>query len=416
VADLFNVWSFANFPTSGDWCLRAVGLIGNEANIRTLSTFIKSWPLMGGSARSMAALDVLVAHGSDVALMHLNGITRCRFRGIAERANEKLQNLADARGMTPDELADRLVPDLGLEEDGYLHLDFGNRQFVVGFDELLRPSVRDPAGNILKELPRVVKADDQEKAKEAVEVWKTLKKDVKTLATQQLSRLEQAMCAERRWEMSAFQAFLMGHPLLKNLVKRLIWGFWPEQETPSPAPQFCFRVAEDGSMADSSDNPLLLPEEGQVGIVHALILGEEEKSAFRQLFSDYQILQPFKQLDRETFVLSPEEALATQLDRWVGKTLPTVKLFGLDSRGWRRGMVEDGGVGTAYVRAIGGYEAYLSLDPGIFTGMIDEEPEQTLGSVTLHRVRSWNVAGVNFGSLPQVAVSELLRDLNWLAP
>ncbi|HNH48606.1 MAG TPA: polymerase, partial [Myxococcota bacterium] len=138
--DLFNSWSFAGLPTSGGWVLRAQGLLGNDDTARRLTPLIRAWPGEGGNARALTGLEVLAAIGSDVALMHLNGMAqKVKFRGLQEAAREKIRALAEQRGLDEAELADRLVPDLGLEEDGSLVLDFGPRQYTVGFDELLRP-------------------------------------------------------------------------------------------------------------------------------------------------------------------------------------------------------------------------------------------------------------------------------------
>jgi hypothetical protein len=57
------------------------------------------------------------------------------------------------------------------------------------------------------------------------------------------------------------------------------------------------------------------------------------------------------------------------------------------------------------------------LDPGIYTGMIAESPEQTLGAVTVAKADSWSWAkeGLTpFGSLDAIAFSELVRDLEGL--
>jgi hypothetical protein len=65
----------------------------------------------------VTGLDVLAAIGSDVALMHLNGIAqKVKFKGLQEKARAKIDQLAQARGLSAEELADRLVPDLGLDE------------------------------------------------------------------------------------------------------------------------------------------------------------------------------------------------------------------------------------------------------------------------------------------------------------
>ncbi len=59
------------------------------------------------------------------------------------------------------ELEDRLAPDLGLNDSGSLTLDFGPRKFTVGFDETLKPIVRDENGNVLKDLPKPNLSDDK---------------------------------------------------------------------------------------------------------------------------------------------------------------------------------------------------------------------------------------------------------------
>ena len=93
-----------------------------------------------------------------------------------------------------EELEDRLAPDLGLNADGTLTLDFGPRRFIISFDEALRPYVRDENGSRLKDLPKPNKSDDKALATEAVNRYKALKKDARTIAAQQIARMESAMC------------------------------------------------------------------------------------------------------------------------------------------------------------------------------------------------------------------------------
>jgi len=56
----------------------------------------------------------------------------------------------------------------------------------------------------------------------------------------------------------------------------------------------------------------------------------------------------------------------------------------------------------------------MNLDPGIIVGMMDEWPEQTLGSVQLHK-NSWSYGkGEALNSLPASMVSAVLRALESL--
>jgi hypothetical protein len=131
--DLFLAWSLAGSPSKDDWALAGLGLIGDDACARRLTPRIREWPGEGGHARAVKGLDVLAAIGSDIALMHLDAIaTKVKFKGLQEKARERISAVAEARGLTRDELADRLVPDLDLDEDGSRTLSFGPRTFRVG--------------------------------------------------------------------------------------------------------------------------------------------------------------------------------------------------------------------------------------------------------------------------------------------
>lgn len=71
----------------------------------------------------------------------------------------------------------------------------------------------------------------------------------------------------------------------------------------------CFRVAEDSSFSDGQDNPLTLAQ-GNIGIPHVLEIPEKQSAEFAQLFSDYELLPPFRQLDRPRSQLSDSEKAA----------------------------------------------------------------------------------------------------------
>jgi len=188
----------------------------------------------------------------------------------------------------------QVLADLGLDASGTLVLDFGPRSFRVVFDESLKPAVLDETKKRLPDLPKPKQTDDAEKAKEATDTWKALKKDAKVLAAGQLLRLEVAMCAQRRWATPVFRRFLVDHPLLAHVVRRLLWG------TYDGAGQLAstFRVEEDSSFADAQDGTIDLASDASVGIVHRLDLDDAAAGAWGQIFADYEVLQPFAQTPR----------------------------------------------------------------------------------------------------------------------
>lgn len=410
--DVFTGWLLSGASSKEQWAMNALAHLGDDECARKLAAKVREWPGESAHARAVSGLDVLAAMGTDVALMHLHGISqKLKFKGLQEKAREKIGVIAEARGLTEDELGDRLVPDLGLEDDGKLTLDFGPRAFQVTFDESLKPIALDAASKRLPDLPKPGKSDDAEKSKEAVERWKALKKDAKTIATQQVLRLELAMCSRRRWTAPVFRQFLVEHPVVRHLVRRLAWATYGEDG----APRALFRVAEDGSFADTSDDTFTLEDGASIGIVHALEMKPADAAKMGQVLADYEILQPFPQLGRETFALADAERNGTKLVRVKGAKVPTGKVLGLESRGWRRGEPQDGGgIWWMQKNLPGELEARLSMDPGISVGMIAETPEQTLGEVELYGEGEWSASGKPFGALDAIVASELVRDLESL--
>lgn len=421
--DLFNAWLAAAAPSKDGWGMAALGWLGNDDTARRLTPMIRNWPGEGAHARAVLGLDVLAVIGSDVALMLLNGIAqKVKFKGLQDKAREKIDAIAEARSLSTEELEDRLAPDLGLDDAGTLLLDFGPRQFRVGFDEALKPYVRDADGARLADLPKPKKTDDASLAAVAVERFKLLKKDARTIASQQVLRLEIAMCTRRRWDQAVFERFLAGHPLLRHLVQRLVWGIY---EMDAGADRQggrllqCFRVAEDGSYGDADDAPLSLPqgENIRLGLPHALELPAQAAAAFGQLFADYELMQPFAQLGRESFALSDEERAMLNLERWKGKVVPTGRVLGLANKGWRRGAAQDGGGIWYFIKPlVGDLAIELSFEPGIIVGLVDEYPQQTLLQLQVGRPSAWGDMQDTkpFATLDPIAASELIRDMQAL--
>ncbi|WP_432930680.1 WGR and DUF4132 domain-containing protein [Microbispora sp. CA-135349] len=387
---LFQRWQAAGYPSKESWVMDALGLLGDDETVRRLTPLIKVWPGEGGHARAVAGLDLLAAIGSEVALMHLHGIAeKVKFTGLRNRARQKLDEVAAQLGLTPQELADRLVPDFGLSADGSLTLDYGRRRFVVGFDEQLKPYVADAAGKRLKNLPKPGANDDPELAPAAYQRFAGLKKDVRAVAGDTIHRLEQAMVNRRRWSGADFARLLVGHPLLWHIVRRLVWGFYDASGRLTGT----LRVAEDRSFADVEDDTLTLPDDAVVGVVHPLELGED-LAVWAEVFADYEILQPFPQLGRETY--GPDETLLAEIE---SAKIPTVKVIGLERRGWRRGAPQDAGIQGWIERDLpDGRTMTIGLDPGIAIGYLDFADEQTLVGVTLD-------------GLDPITASEILRDL-----
>ncbi|MGW4379502.1 WGR domain-containing protein [Kitasatospora sp. NPDC004531] len=160
---VFEEWRQAGMPSSDSWALFVLGEWGDDGTARRLAPVLREWPGQGSHHRAVEGLEVLAAIGSDVALMQLNSIAqRVKFKALKTRAREKITEIAESRGLTAEQLADRLVPDLGLAADGTTVVDYGARTFTVGFDEQLRPYVLGADGKRRKDLPAPAAMDTPE--------------------------------------------------------------------------------------------------------------------------------------------------------------------------------------------------------------------------------------------------------------
>jgi hypothetical protein len=408
---LFEQWRLAGMPPKESWALHALGWLGDDETVRRLTPVLRAWPGEGAHHRAVEGLGVLATIGTDVALLHLHGIAqRVPFKALKVRAQEKIAEVAEGLGLTPEQLGDRLVPDFGLDADGSTVIDYGARRFTVGFDEQLRPYVRDADGRPRKALPAPAAKDDPELAPAERKRFAALKKDVRTVAADQVRRLQAAMVDQRSWTAREFQELFVAHPLLWHLVRRLVWLSEVDGEPTA------FRVAEDRTFADVGDDELTLPEEASVRLAHPLHLGED-LDAWSELFADYEILQPFPQLGRAVHALTEEEAASHRLARFEGATVPVGKLLGLTKRGWERGVPQDAGVERWFYRPIDdGRYLVIDLDPGIPVGWVDGLGDQTFRAVWLdtrpddyseHHRRY----PLRFAGLDPVVASELLADL-----
>ncbi|MFF0075788.1 DUF4132 domain-containing protein [Streptomyces sp. NPDC005494] len=408
---LFEQWRQADQPAREAWALHALGLLGNDVTVRRLTPVIRAWPGEAAHHRAVEGLDVLAAIGTDAALLHLHGIAqRVKFKALKVRAQEKISEVAAGLGLSGEQLSDRLVPDFGLDADGSTVVDYGTRSFTVGFDEQLRPFVLDSDGKRRKDLPVPGAKDDAELAPAERKRFMALKKDVRTIASDQVRRLEAAMVAGRSWTAQEFNDLFVTHPLLQHLVRRLVWL------SETDGVRTAFRVAEDRTFADVRDDLFVPSGDSTVYLAHPLHLGDS-LADWSEVFADYEILQPFPQLGRAVETLRAEEADGYRLHRFEGLKVPTGKVLGLQRRGWERGAPQDAGVERWISKRLGeaGY-LVIALNSGIAVGVVDMFPEQTLETVWLAGSPGDHWPGrysypLRFSGLDPVVVSELLGDL-----
>ncbi|PRY56574.1 DUF4132 domain-containing protein [Glycomyces artemisiae] len=375
---LFEQWCAAGAPAKDGWALTQLAHFPSDAAAVRLAELVRAWPEANKHKRAAAGLAVLGALGTEAALRALHDLSeKLKFKGLKDEAGRRLTAAAERLGLRREQLADRLVPDLGLGAP--IVLDYGPRTFTVEADEHLALRVTDGTGKVLKALPKPGAKDDADAAGEAYRRYTALKKDLRTVAGDQVRRLEAAMVAARTWSVPEFEALIAGHPLNRRLARRLVW--W----TGTGSAATGFRIAEDGSYADADDARVALPADARVRLAHPVLLGERTGD-WIALFADYELLQPFDQLARPALALTDEERATGGLARAEGAVIEAVRVLGATGQGWQRAKPEDAGVEPGLTWSPGGgLTVAVALEPGIWAGAATQSPDQTVRSAVVSR-------------------------------
>ncbi len=396
---LFEAWLDTKANAKAQWCLQALGFWGDDQVAGELTALAKKWPGQGAGKRAQWALDALANIGTDLALTNINLLAeKSRFPAFKEAARERMDAMARARALTTDELADRLCPRLEMDEEGGDTLDFGPRQFRISFDEALKPVLRNNEGKVVKALPRPNKKDDKAKAKEATARFRALKATARAAASLQIARLERAMQTRRNIPAAVFSEHFAAHPWMTHLAQRLVWSLAGDAAT-------TFRVVEDGTLAGLDDEPFVLDGGAGVQVIHPLVTTVKTLNAWREIFADYEILQPFDQLDRQVFTATKKEAAASALKRFKGEKVTFGQLRGMERRGWQRWYdVQVDGVALALGRKS---HAVLHVEPGWHPS----ETAADVGEQTVEALQLWGEIK-RLGDLDPIQFSELVHDIH----
>ncbi len=394
---LFERWADVGYPNAQGWVLDALGTVGNDDTARRLAPLLLAWPLEAAHRRAAAGLEALAGIGTDVALGRLWSISQgLRFPALRKKADAHIREVADELGLSPVELADRLIPDLGLGADGTTVFDYGTRAFVVSVDERLRPTITDADGRSLPRLPRP-KADDADGASDEYKRYNILRKELAGLADELIARFEKAMLSQRGWTMGSLRRHLLGHPLAWHVCSRLVWAAEPVGS--GAAVLFRFTPFRTPIGADGAD--IAVDDDAVVTIPHPIRMGESV-DAWSSVFEEFDIAQPFEQIHRRVF----DGEVSAELRGLEGTKTSTRELLSLKARGWDRERPQDRGAQIALEKHLDEHHVgVLMVFPGFNVANPQEWAEQKIVHASVSGLQE-NVA------LDPVVASELLRDLS----
>lgn len=338
-ADIFARWYDDGAQTKFKSALYFCAIHGGQKMVDTLIRNIKEWSEAMRSAIAAETVFALALNGSNEALMNVDNMSR-KFKNKRVRAAavEAMAAAADTLGIISEELADRIVPDLGFDRNLCRVFDYGKRQFNVYLKPSLEMEVFSGDKQI-KTLPKPGTTDDKEIAEAAYNEFKEVKKQLKNVVAAQRSRLEYVLMCDRKWTSENWEKLFVGNAVMHCFAVGLIWGIYENGSLKDT-----FRYMDDGSFTTADGDEFTLPNDAQIGLVHPLELTEDQISVWQEQLSDYELTQPFDQLGRMVFRPEDKELPCNSLTRFEDTTVNSVAMINkMTKNGWYKGDAEDAG-------------------------------------------------------------------------
>ncbi|MGB6222055.1 DUF4132 domain-containing protein [Haloferula sp.] len=326
------------------WALTLGGLLGDQRIIPPLLSRIQGWCENSRHKLAEYAAQAISLLPGDEPLMVLDTLAtryRSKFKNVGKACAAAFEAAAVARGITPDELGDMVVPSFEFDEEGVRRFEWDGG----GISAELSPDFKlqwfdEESEKSWKSMPKTVPDDVKAEVK-------VLNKMIRETVKGQTARLELMLVRQRRWPVARWLELFEEHPLLKSFASRLVWSIYSE----SGSLFRTFRRYPNGLLANAAGELEEIPEtDVSIGMVHPLELNGELLQDWRDHLSRMKVKPPFPQLDRPLELLDPlhgnRKEITVSRDKEVGAGTFRSRT---DKLGWVRGSVIDaGGISSVY--------------------------------------------------------------------
>ncbi|MFC7337496.1 DUF4132 domain-containing protein [Haloferula chungangensis] len=401
------------------WALTLGGLLGDQRIIPPLLSRIQGWCENSRHKLAEYAAQAISLLPGDEPLMVLDTLAtryRSKFKNVGKACAAAFEAAAVARGITPDELGDMVVPSFEFDEDGVRTFEWedGSISAELGPDFKLQWFDAETEKS-WKSIPAFVPDEVKDEVK-------LLNKMIRETMKGQTARLELTLVRQRRWPVARWRELFENHPVLKSFASRLVWGIYDA----SGSLLRSFRRYPNGLLADAAGELEELPEKSvEIGMIHPLELDKESLDAWRAHLSRMKVKPPFPQLDRPVELLDPlhgnRKEITISRDKEVGAGTFRSRS---EKRGWVRGSVIDAGGISSIYKQFPGAEIEVVLPTNNFWIGID--PMDTVELSSAYFVKEGTVERgsyeydepgpddprvLRFDQVPAVVYSETLADL-----
>jgi hypothetical protein len=293
---LYDLWLRADDKAGRRWCMRAVAFFAGDDTLDHVGESIRNYRKWVSPEEAMATLDAVRRQGSDHAVLLLAWLgLRHRAPRIRTHARLELEAMANELGVSvPTLLANRL-PTFGFGQDGRLELHAtapsgGALELVLDSDGRIDWGEADRP-------PKRSGDDDAWANDRAWDELRALRRRATMLADVLADRWEEEMCQVRTRTYEAWHETVVEHPFARRLARSVLWSIHADDGGVLAA----VRLGDDMELSGVDETPVAVQPFERIGIVHPAELTEHERRAWNRLFADYELVQPFAQLDRELY-------------------------------------------------------------------------------------------------------------------
>ncbi|WP_406862673.1 DUF4132 domain-containing protein [Streptomyces sp. HUAS MG47] len=318
-----------------DWAVPLVGEIARNAGTGTGGS--------GGMCRSqtlattgIAVLGECPAPRAEQAVQALGRVkAKVRNRTVLKSLAKAVETVSARAGLTPSMLRERGVPAHGLDARGMREETLGAYTAVLSAEApgVAALAFLGPAGRPLRSAPKAVK---EEQADELKELRRALK-ELRTLLAGERARLEEHLTGGTTWAAEDWQRLYVDHPVTGTVTRALLWEVASgDADWTAGLPE---RTGGGWALAGADGTARPVGPGCRLRLWHPLRAEADEVAEWRDELTARELRQPFKQVFREVYPLTPAElATETYSNRFAGHVLRYRQARSLmTERGWLGG-------------------------------------------------------------------------------
>jgi hypothetical protein len=295
---VLNLFIAKREETKDKFCIAIAAALGDDRIAVPLKRKILEWPEVRRGKLSEFAAAALASSGSAIALFTVDSVARrlrTQRRIQAHAARELILEAARARGVDRETLIDDLIPWHGFAGRTRM-VGQGDRAVTVHVGTDFKIQYTTAAGKIAKSLSKTLPEAEREQVAD-------LAKNLRDLIKAHSIRLADRMISQRGWSAERWRSLFLEHPLLFPFAVRCIYSAHAGGSLAAT-----FRALDDGTLTNTDDDEVELRPEWEVRLLHPSSVAEELRVAWASHLADYEVEQPFSQLDRPAVRVSQDDA------------------------------------------------------------------------------------------------------------